>query len=252
MELFDLSGKKAIVTGAANENGLCFSMASGLVEAGATVVLMDISDKIFDTAKAAGGEKAGFHAVKADFLDNSEIERGFNDAMEILGGIDILVNGAGTLYRQPAVDYPIDKWNEILQVDLSSVFVMSQLAGREMIKNGSGKIINIASMNSFRGGITVLAYTSAKGGVMQLTKALSNEWMPLGVNVNAIAPGFMETEMSVNLRQLDKTQEIPKRIPAGRWGLPSDVKGAAIFLASPASDYISGAIIPVDGGFLSN
>lgn len=253
MDLFDLKGKKAIVTGAAKETGLCFAMAQGLNRAGAEIVIMDVSDRLDKTLELAGGAAAGYHGVKANLMDNDDIARGFDEALGILGGrVDILVNGAGMQYRCPAIEYPMDKWNQILQVNLSSFFRLSQLAGKIMIAQGKGKIINVASMNSFLGGNIIPAYACSKGGVIQMTRALSNEWVELGVNVNAIAPGFMETELTIDLRNMEQAKEITTRIPIKRWGKPTDLQGATIFLASAASDYVSGIIIPVDGGYLGH
>jgi 2-deoxy-D-gluconate 3-dehydrogenase len=167
------------------------------------------------------------------------------------GRLDILVNNAGTIRRAPAVDYSEEDWATVIQVNLSAVFRLSQLAGRQMISQGKGKIVNIASLLSFQGGITVPAYAASKGGVAQLTKALANEWAGKGINVNAIAPGYMRTDNTKAL-QADETRnrQILERIPAGRWGEPSDLAGAAVFLASPASDYISGEVLVVDGGWM--
>lgn len=169
-----------------------------------------------------------------------------------LGSVDILVNNAGTIRRAPAVDYSEKDWADVLGVNLDAVFRLCQLAGRRMIEQGSGKIINIASMLSFQGGVLVPAYAASKGAVAQLTKALANEWASKGVNVNAIAPGYMETQNTAQLRaDTNRSRAILDRIPAGRWGAPEDVAGAAVFLASPASDYIHGHVLAVDGGWLA-
>jgi 2-deoxy-D-gluconate 3-dehydrogenase len=171
--------------------------------------------------------------------------------LQKLGGLDILVVSHGTQRRHPAEEFPVEDWDAVLEVNLTSMFLLDQLAGRVMLAQGKGKIINIASMLTFIGGITVPAYAAAKGGVAQLTKALSNEWAGRGVNVNAIAPGYMATEMTEALiANPDRNRMILARIPAGRWGEPDDMKGAVVFLASDASDYVNGAIIPVDGGWL--
>jgi len=172
-------------------------------------------------------------------------------AAEALGGLDILVNNAGVQRRHPAEEFPLDDWDTVLAVNLDAVWILAQAAGRMMLSQGHGKIINIASAMSFLGGVTVPAYAASKGGVAQLTKALSNEWAGRGVNVNAIAPGYMNTEMIAAL--VGNPQRGPlilARVPAGRWGVPDDLKGMVLFLASAASDYVHGAIIPVDGGFL--
>ena len=173
--------------------------------------------------------------------------------MEKLDGrIDILVNNAGIQYRGKAENFPIEKWKSIIDINLNAVFVLSQLAGKVMIRQGNGKIINIASMTSFFGSEMIPAYSASKGGIMQLTKALSNEWMQYGVNVNAIAPGYMETVLTSDMKEKNPAQyeEITRRIPAHRWGKADDLHGTVLFLSSDASNYISGAIIPVDGGYL--
>ena len=182
-----------------------------------------------------------------------ELESVYSEALDKLGGhVDILVNGAGLQYRCKAEDFPLDKWKLIMDINLNAVFVMAQLAGRTMLAQGSGRIINIASMTSFFGSEMVPAYTASKGGVMQITKALSNEWAGRGVTVNAIAPGYMETKLTADMKEKNPAQyeEITGRIPAHRWGRPEDLQGCVVFLASEASSYISGAIVPVDGGYL--
>ena len=167
------------------------------------------------------------------------------------GSLDILINNAGIARRRPAVDYSMEDWNTILQINLTSVFQMAQLAGRHMIDKGRGKIINVASLLSYQGGILVPAYAAAKGGVATLTMALANEWAPKGVNVNAIAPGYMSTDLTAALEaDAARSRQIVERIPAGRWGSPKDLAGAAVFLASSASDYVHGAVLAVDGGWL--
>ena len=171
--------------------------------------------------------------------------------MRLLGGIDILVNCAGIQKRHPSEEFPLSDWNKVIEINLTAVFHMCRLAGNEMLKKGKGKIINVASMLSFFGGYTVPAYAASKGGVAQLTKALSNEWAAKNINVNAIAPGYMATEMNTAIINDEKRNAaITARIPAKRWGTPEDVKGVVLFLASEASNYINGAIIPVDGGYL--
>ncbi len=167
------------------------------------------------------------------------------------GRIDILVNNAGIIRRTPAADFPLEDWDATIEINLSSVFLLSQLVGRRMIAQGSGKIVNITSLLSFQGGITVPAYAAAKGGLMQLTKALANEWAPKGVNVNAIAPGYTRTTNTLALQQNEvRNRQILERIPAGRWGDPGDLSGAALYLCSPASDYVHGHVLVVDGGWM--
>lgn len=251
MNLFDLTGKKAIVTGAAG--GLAHGIAEGLMEAGAQVAIIDISGR---TAQAAEEFcRRGFQAygVQADLGDRESLEQAFGRAVELLGGsLDILVPAAGIQRRNKSEEFSLEDWDAVLNINLSAVFMLCQLAGRMFLEQKSGKIINIASMLSFFGGYTVPAYAASKGGVAQLTKALSNEWARHGINVNAIAPGYMATQMNTGLLEdEERNRQITARIPARRWGTPEDVKGAAVFLASPASAYLNGAVIPVDGGYLS-
>lgn len=251
LKQFSLEGKNAIVTGAAKMSGLSYGMAKALHDAGAKLVLMDISDSVFDLAKELGGAENRYHAVKADLSNEASMKEGFEKALELLDGrIDILLNGAGVQYRSDAIDFPADRWEQVININLNAVFYLSQLAAKEMMKQGSGKIINIASMTSFVASSRIAAYSASKGGVMQLTKALSNEWCSHGINVNAIAPGYMETELTANMINTEQGRQHTVRIPAGRWGKPDDLGGTTVFLASAASDYVSGAIIPVDGGYL--
>lgn len=250
MELFNLLGKKAIITGA--NQGLGKGMAEALHEAGAEVVIIDINSNVFNTAKEIGKTKPNFFAIQADLSVREELYNSFEVAVEKLGGsLDIMINDAGIASRTKSEDFPTKDWDRIIEVNLSAVFLLCQLAGRIMLKQKSGKIINIASLLSFFGGYTVAAYAASKGGVAQITKALSNEWARYGININAIAPGYMNTALNENLiNDPIRSKEILDRIPAGRWGLPEDMKGIAIFLSSKASDYLNGAVIPVDGGYL--
>ena len=252
MNLNDLTGKKAIVTGAAQ--GLSYGMAEGLMEAGAEVCIMDLNPKAEEVAKAFCERGFRCRAVVADLSKDGVREDAFQKAVEALGGhLDILVNGAGVQRRHPSEEFPLEDWDFVINVNLRSVFALCQLAGQTFLKQGSkGKIVNIASMLAFFGGYTVPAYAASKGGVAQLTKALCNEWAGKGINVNALAPGYMATEMNTAL--LDpanpRYEAITNRIPAGEWGTPDDMKGPVVWLASDASDYINGAVIPVDGGYL--
>lgn len=248
--MFDLTGKKAIVTGASRTTGLCFAQARALREAGASVVLLGGSPKNLEALREELTEP-GYFIVDGQLTDRTSREAAFHRAVELLdGSLDILVNGAGTQFRCPAEEFPTEQWENLLAINLSAMFYLSQLAGRVMLAQGYGKIINIASMASFVGGQNVAAYSASKGGVVQLTKALSNEWMPRGINVNAIAPGYMETELSHDLMVSEAGARITGRIPAGRWGRAEDMRGVTVFLASAASDYLSGNVIQVDGGFL--
>ena len=250
MNLFKIEGKKAIVTG--GSRGLGFGMAEGLLESGCEVAIIGSSAKIFEAAAAFREKGYKCYGIKANLIDRQENYRAFEECLAALGGdVDILVTAAGIQRRHSAEDFPMEEWDEVLNINLNSVFIMCQLAGRIMLKKGYGKIINVASMLSFFGGQTVPAYAAAKGGVAQLTKALSNDWLGRGVNVNAIAPGYMATDMNEALLKNEaRLDQISQRIPAGRWGTGDDMKGAVIFLASLASDYVSGAVIPVDGGYL--
>jgi 2-deoxy-D-gluconate 3-dehydrogenase len=253
MDLFDLTNKKAVVTGAGKETGLNFAIAKALNEKGAKIVIIDFDEaRLQNTLNIAGGTEAGFWGIIADLSKRGEIERSFNESISLLGGIDILVNGAGIQYRCSAIDYPIDKWEQIMNLNLTTMLILSQLVGRIMLEQKHGKIINIASVNAFFGAKNMPAYACSKGGVVQLTKALSNEWIAQGVNVNALVPGFMSTEINEDLRSSEYGRDITTRIPINRWGTPKDLMGAAIFLASAASDYVSGIALPVDGGFMAN
>lgn len=248
--LFDLTGKKAIVTGGAQ--GLACGMAEGLMESGARVAVIDISDRTEAVAEAFCQRGFQCHGIRADLSRIDELEAVFDRAVKALGGLDIIVNGAGVQRRYRSEEFPTQEWDFVINVNLNSVWKLCQLAGRHFLAAGGGKIINIASMLSFLGGYTVAAYAASKGGVAQLTKALSNEWAGKNINVNALAPGYMATALNTAIMNDPvRNKEILDRIPAHRWGQPEDMKGAVIFLASGASDYLNGAIIPVDGGFLS-
>lgn len=248
--LFDLTGRKALVTGAAQ--GLAYSMAEGLMESGAEVAVIDISDRTVEVAREFCGRGFRCHGIQADLSRIDELEDVFSRAVDALGGLDIIVNGAGVQRRYRSEEFPTAEWDFVINVNLNSVWKLCQLAGRHFLENDGGKIINIASMLSFLGGYTVAAYAASKGGVAQLTKALSNEWAGKNININALAPGYMATALNTAIMNDPvRSKEILDRIPARRWGQPEDMKGAVIFLASGASDYLNGAIIPVDGGFLS-
>ena len=251
-DLFDLTGKKAIVTG--GTRGLGHGMAEGLMEAGASVVIFGTTEKVHAVAESFRSKGFQCYGLTVDLQDSEAREKGFYDAVALLGGLDILVNAAGIQSRHPCEQFPIADWNRVLEVNLTAPFVLSQMAAKEFLKKEvpSGKIINVASMLSFFGGFTVPAYAASKGGVAQLTKALSNDWAVKGIQINAIAPGYMATDMNTALMDPanPRYQQITDRIPAHRWGTSDDMKGICVFLASPASDYITGAVIPVDGGYL--
>lgn len=249
--LFDISGKKAIVTG--GTRGLGYGMAEGFMESGCEVAIVGTNDKVYEVSKGFCDRGFKCHGVKADLSKREEVYKCFNDCLDALGGdLDILLTAHGIQRRHLAEEFPMNDWDDVINVNLHSIFILCQEAGKVMLKKKYGKIINIASMISFFGGQTIPAYAAAKGGVAQLTKALSNDWAGRGINVNSIAPGYMATEMNTAL--LDpanpRYEIITGRIPAGRWGTGDDMKGTAIFLASAASDYLCGAVIPVDGGYL--
>lgn len=246
-----LEGKKTIVTGGGH--GLCRAIAEAYHEAGAEVVIIGSSNRVYQTAREMSCSGPAVHAVRQDLSRYEGSREAFREAFGLLNDrVDILLNGAGINYRCPAVDFPQGKWEQILNINLNAVFYISQLAGREMVKQGYGKIINIASMTSFFGSVDIPAYSASKGAVAQLTKALSNEWASRGVCVNAIAPGYMETAMTETMKKHNPDQYAANtsRIPMGRWGTADDLKGISVFLASDAAAYITGAVIPVDGGYL--
>jgi 2-deoxy-D-gluconate 3-dehydrogenase len=251
LDAFRLTGRNALVTG--SRTGLGAGMALALAEAGANVVIHGREEAGLDDICAAAC-RAGVRAVRAraDLKDPQACAKLVELTVREFGSIDILVNNAGIIRRTPAVDYSETDWTDVIETNLHSVFRLSQLAGRHMLAQGSGKIINVASLLSFQGGVLVPAYAAAKGAVAQLTKALANEWAPKGINVNAIAPGYMATDVTTALRADSlRNRQILERIPAGRWGTPQDLAGAVVFLASAASDYLHGHVLAVDGGWLA-
>ena len=249
--LFDLSGKTALVTGC--KRGIGRGMAEALAAAGADII--GVSATLEEQGSAVGaaitamGRQFSGHSV--DFSDRSAL-KDFAARFEADGTVpDILVNNAGTIKRHPAAEHPTDWWDEVLEVNLSAQFLLSREIGRGMVARGSGKIIFTASLLTFQGGITVPGYAASKGGIGQLTKALANEWASKGVNVNAIAPGYIATDNTEALRNDEaRYKAILERIPQGRWGMPEDFAGPAVFLASSASDYVNGEILTVDGGWM--
>lgn len=250
LDKFNLKGKVALVTG--SSRGLGAGIAIALAEAGASVAVHG-STRIPEATRqqliAMGAEQT---ALVGDVGDREVCARLVEETVEQFGRIDILVNNAGIIRRALAAEYSEEDWQAVLDVDLTSVFRLTQQAGRHMLAQGSGKIINIASLLTFQGGIMVPAYSAAKGGVGQLTKAFANEWAAKGVNVNAIAPGYMATDNTEALQNNPaRANEILGRIPAGRWGTPEDLSGAAVFLASSASNYMNGHIMVVDGGWMN-
>ncbi|GAC14455.1 glucose 1-dehydrogenase [Aliiglaciecola lipolytica] len=252
MSDFSLDGKRALVTGASR--GIGQALAVALAEAGAKVIV---------ASSKAGGcsetltkikqiEKAQVVELSADLSEPEAVMNLAKSSLSIWGGIDILINNGGTIFRSPVVDYPFSEWQNVMRVNVDSAFLLSQQLGKEMIKQGQGKIINIASMLSYSGGITVPAYTASKHAIAGLTKALANEWGKYNVQINAIAPGYIRTDNTQSLQDdSQRSKEICARIPADRWGETADLKGAAIFLASNASNYVNGHVLAVDGGFLA-
>jgi len=247
--LFDISGRVALVTGGLR--GLGLAMSEGLAAAGARLAVIDISldyAELQDRVAACGGELAYF---QADLAQREQREGLIEKVVQRLGRLDILVNCAGIQHRRPSMDFELDKWDEILGLMLTAPFELSQQAARVMERQGGGKIINIASLCSFQGGWTVPAYTAAKHGIAGLTKALANEWAGRNIHVNAIAPGYFDTEMCAAIvNDPQREPRIRERIPAGRWGLPKDVVGPLLFLASDASNYVDGHVLVVDGGWM--
>ena len=249
LDKFRLDGKVALVTGASA--GLGAAIALALAEAGADVAAHGNSrtpDARCELIRGAGRRSL---ALRGDLAERETPRRLVKGVLEEFGRLDILVNNAGTIRRAPAAEYSEEDWAAVIEVNLSAVFRLSQLAGRHMIERGRGKIVNVASLLSFQGGVTVPAYAASKGGVAQLTKALANEWAAKGINVNAIAPGYVRTDNTAALqRDETRSRQILERIPAGRWGEPEDLAGAAVFLCSAASDYLHGHVLAVDGGWL--
>lgn len=247
--LFDIQGKVAVITG--GNRGIGKGIALGFADAGADIAI--ISSRAAPEAAAEIGQRGvRCRSYAYDLSDGSGLENLVSQIAADFGTIDILVNNAGAQRRSPCVDFTREDWDYVMNVNAKAVFFLCQAVGRLMIAKGRGKIINLASMTSFQGGINIPAYAGSKGAVMQFTKTLANEWAPLGVNVNCIAPGYIDTEMNTALiNDPVRSRQIMERIPASRWGRPDDLVGAAIFLASRASDYVHGIIMPIDGGWLS-
>ncbi|WP_204578002.1 2-dehydro-3-deoxy-D-gluconate 5-dehydrogenase KduD [Citrobacter cronae] len=249
-DAFRLAGKVAIVTGC--DTGLGQGMALALAEAGCDVVGVNRKTP-HETAEKINALGRRFMAIQADLSQQDVLASIVTQTVEAFGRIDILVNNAGTIRRQDALDFSEKDWDDVMNLNLKSVFFLSQAVARQFVAQGNGgKIINIASMLSFQGGIHVPSYTASKSGVLGITRLLANEWAAQGINVNAIAPGYMATNNTQQLREdSERNQEIIDRIPAGRWGKPDDLKGPVVFLASSASDYIHGYTLAVDGGWLA-
>jgi 2-deoxy-D-gluconate 3-dehydrogenase len=248
---FDLSGRTALVTGCRRGIGRAAAVAlagAGADVAGASAALSP-EDEVAREIAALG---RSFHTYRCDLADRAAVYELAARAAAELPPLDVLVLNAGTIERRPAAEHPDELWDRVLEVNLTAQFVLARELGRAMVERGSGKIVFVASLLSFQGGVNVPGYAASKGGVAQLTKALANEWAPRGVNVNAVAPGYVATDNTQALRDdAARAAQILERIPAGRWGTPEDLAGAFVFLASPASDYVHGVVLAVDGGWLA-
>ena len=250
LDQFRLDGKVALVTGASR--GLGFGMAVALAEAGADIVSIQHTSHTGALAERITGTGQHFLPLMLDIGAETAAQEALDASLSAFGHVDILVNNAGVQRRAPAVDFPIEDWDTVININLRAVFLFCQVFGRQMLQQGRGKIINIASLLSVQGGITIPAYTASKHAIAGLTKSLCNEWASQGVNVNAIAPGYMTTDLNVALRaNPERARQISERIPAGRWGTPEDMAGAVVFLASASSDYLHGHMLVVDGGWLA-
>ena len=248
---FDLSGKTALVTGC--RRGIGRAAAVALARAGAEIVgvsaSLDSDAEVGAEIRAVGRQ---FRPYRCELADREAVRKLIEHVTSDLPRLDVLVLNAGTIERRPALDHGDELWDRVLEVNLTAQFVLARELGRRMVAQGSGKIIFVASLLSFQGGVNVPGYAASKGGIAQLTKALANEWAPHGVNVNAVAPGYIATDNTQALREDEtRSRQILQRIPAGRWGRPEDLAGAFVFLAAPASDYVNGIVLPVDGGWLA-
>ncbi|MCR2024758.1 SDR family NAD(P)-dependent oxidoreductase [Anaerotruncus colihominis] len=250
--MFDLTGRKAIVTG--GNRGLGRAIAEAYHEQGAEIVIISTTDACKRAASeiaADGGAPA--HGVVCDLSDRESLRQGFDEALKLLGGrLDILFNNAGINRNHKSQDFPLEDWDVIRKINYDAVFLMSQLAAKVMMEQKYGRIINMASLLSIIGGRMSLGYAAAKGGVVQMTKAMSNDWAPYGITVNCIAPGYMNTDMNKDYcADLSRSGHLLARIPVGRWGVERDLRAASVFLASEEADYVTGILLPVDGGFLA-
>jgi len=249
LDKFSLKGKTALVTGSNQGIGQYYSLA--LAEAGADIIGVSYVDDFEETEKIIKGTGRKFKSYVSDFSDRKDLYKFIEQVKSDFSRVDILVNNAGTILRKPIAEHPDEYWDKVIEVNLSAQFVLTREIGKTMVENGYGKIVFIASLLSFQGGITVPGYTSSKGGIKQLTMAFANEWASKGVTVNAIAPGYIATANTKALREdLVRNKAILDRIPAGRWGTPEDLMGTIVFLCSDASNYLNGSIVTVDGGWM--
>ncbi|NLI55347.1 MAG: SDR family oxidoreductase [Clostridiales bacterium] len=250
---FDMTGKRAIITGGAGDIGS--AIAREMHRLGAEIAIVDVSRNIMEKCReieSDGG--APVHGITANLLDRGDVRKAFQECLDAMHGVDILVNAAGICRRgESSEEFSEKDWDEVLEINLTGTFLFSQMAGKEMLKNGFGRIINFASMNSFFGGLQIPSYAASKGAVSLITKSLSNEWASKGVTVNAVAPGYIATQLNPFYRTpagAEQNKIIVSRIPAGRWGKPEDIVGPVLFFASPAADYVTGVTLPVDGGYM--
>ncbi|MFA7288242.1 MAG: 2-dehydro-3-deoxy-D-gluconate 5-dehydrogenase KduD [Melioribacteraceae bacterium] len=249
LDKFRLDGKTAIVTGSNRGIGQYYALA--LAEAGADIIGVSYESDFTETTKLIEAAGRKFNSFNSDFSDRESVYKFISDVKKDFKQVDILVNNAGTILRKPVAEHPDEFWDKVIDVNLNSQFILTREFGKDMVERGSGKVIFIASLLSFQGGITVPGYAASKGAIKQLTMAFSNEWAGKGVNVNAIAPGYIATDNTKALREDPiRNQSILDRIPAGKWGLPEDLMGTIVFLASSASDYLNGTVITVDGGWM--
>lgn len=249
-ELFNISGKRVVITG--GTGGIGAGLVSGFLAAGTQVVVSARNEESAAQARATYSGSTNVRFIEADLMSDESIQKFVFQADETLGGIDVLIQAHGNVFPGPATQMSLDTWHEQIQVNLTATFRLAQAVAPQMIERKKGKIINIASMLTFQGGLNASGYAAAKGGVGQLTKALSNEWAPHGVNVNAIAPGYIKTKLNKHIwTDPVRHDQVLARLTSGRWGEPADLVGPALFLAATASDYLHGVLLPVDGGWLS-
>ncbi|MTA95893.1 MAG: SDR family NAD(P)-dependent oxidoreductase [Actinobacteria bacterium] len=249
-ELFNISGKRVVITG--GTGGIGAGLVSGFLAAGTQVVVSARNEESAAQARATYSGNTNVRFIEADLMSDQSIQHFISQANATLGGIDVLIQAHGNVFPGPATQMSLDTWHEQIQVNLTATFRLAQAVAPQMIERKKGKIINIASMLTFQGGLNASGYAAAKGGVGQLTKALSNEWAPHGVNVNAIAPGYIKTKLNKHIwTDPVRHDQVLARLTSGRWGEPADLVGPALFLAATASDYLHGVLLPVDGGWLS-